>query len=381
MEGGNTLMAWYKDDKTGNWTATDNSGKTVQDGYVADSKGLAHISNGTWDGTYKDNTPTGSNSNLSPYDYTNDIKALGEAQTQSAISALTKAYQQNVSNLGAERAKIEPTYYKKRNDESTSAKMASRNFAEYMANRGQVNSGTNNQASLANNIALQGNLGTLASGEAQAYTDNDKQLADLQNAYQSDLAAAQSGGQATMMQNLINARQQYEAAKLAQANADRAFNYQVGRDTIGDTGKLANGDYTLAGQTAMSNIAAQNAGIDYTKAQTVYQNLVNQGYPAQQAADLALKWAQVSNVNKSTSLMGSGGSSSSSDKADATAKAMDYMNAMARGEVTDSNGNKVRADRNDILNWIQKASGQLTRDGVNVSTLTNWADNTFQWER
>lgn len=348
-------MAWYKDDKTGNWTATDNSGKTVQDGYVADSKGLAHISNGTWDGTYKDNTPTGSNSNLSVYDPTNDIKALGEAQTQSAISALTKAYQQNVSNLGAERAKIEPTYYKKRNDESTDAKMASRNFAEYMANRGQVNSGTNAQASLANNVALQGNLGTLASGEAQAYTDNDKQLADLQNAYQSDLAAAAAGGQATMMQNLINAQQQYNAAKLAQANADRAFNYQVGRDTIGDTGKLANGDYTLAGQTAMSNIAAQNAGIDYTKAQTVYQNLVNQGYPAQQAADLALKWAQVSNVNKSTSLMGASSGGSSSTAANISRAQQNVVNSVYGEKSNSAALNVLHQNKSSIILDLQSA--------------------------
>jgi hypothetical protein len=77
------------------------------------------------------------------------------------MTSLTNNKNQDLSALDQQQSQIEPMYYDKRNATSTQNQLQAKNFAEYMANRGMANSGTNAQAQLSNNIALQNNIGNL----------------------------------------------------------------------------------------------------------------------------------------------------------------------------------------------------------------------------
>lgn len=151
------------------------------------------------------------------------IRQIAEQQKQQQIAGLTKSYSQNVSNLNAEKTKIQPTYYNARNDASTLNKIKNKNFAEFMANRGTTQSGENVRGRELNSLAYQNTIGNLKNSEANAYSDIEKRLSDLSNAYNSDVQSANAGVNATMMQNLVN-----------QSNTDRQFDYRQQRDNIAD---------------------------------------------------------------------------------------------------------------------------------------------------
>lgn len=149
------------------------------------------------------------------FDYMAEIKRMAELQKQARIAGLTKSRDASLSRLGSEKSTIQPEYYNARNDASTQSKMNARNFAEYYAQNGLNKSGENTQARIANSVALQRNIGNLKQSEAEAFADIARRESDVHNAYNSDVASANAGVEASKMQALIN-----------QANADRAYNLQ-----------------------------------------------------------------------------------------------------------------------------------------------------------
>lgn len=355
-------MAWEKNSND-EWVYKNADGSTMQSGYAQDSHGMARVENGVWDGTYAKEINDEPEAKIQVYDPTADIEAMSAAQKKAALAGLEKSYNQSVSDLDAARGKIEPTYYEQRNNVSTDAQLASKNFAEYLASRGQNNAsgmvGTNAQSKIADNVALQGNLGSLAKGEAGAYAQNAKDLSDLQTAYNSDRASTEAGIEASAMQSLINAQQQYNANLLAQANADRNYNYQVGRDYVTDTGYTKSGAQTLAGQQAQSAITGQNLANDY-------QKLVNAGYPEAQALELAYKRAQIANTNKSTSLMGV--KSSSGGGSDGGGAAQTWSN-LIYGQKSNTDALTVlRQKKSSIIN-------DLIQDGMTGNAALNYWKN------
>lgn len=185
----------------------------------------------------KQTTPTVQTTVATPpttYDPTAQINALKEAQKAQSIASLSAKRDTALSSLNAEKAKITPMYYDKRNQTSTASQMQAKNFGEYMANRGLTNSGTNAQAELTRNSTLQGNIGALNRQELEANQDIQRRISDVNSTFGSDLASAQAGIEANSMDRLISAQQQAYQNALNQYNTDRGFNYQVGRDTIGD---------------------------------------------------------------------------------------------------------------------------------------------------
>lgn len=340
------------------------------------------------------------------YDPTNDIKAMAAAQKQAALAGLQKSRDQSLSDISAAKAQIEPAFYTQRNNASTDSQIAARNFAEYMAQHGQNSTGANGsmaQSNLANNVALQGNLGALGTAEAGAYAQNAKQATDVNTAYNSDVASTSAGIDASMLQNLINAQQTYNAQKLAQSNTDRAFNYQVGRDNISDTGYLPNGQQTLTGQQVQSQLKASQSQlegqniqnqlnaltlkyqpqiiqgqIDEQSLRNAYQQLVNQGYNAQQAADLALKYAQLNKINSSGSGGGSGGYSfggpSSTNNGNNGAE-------MAWTSLSNTLGNNPDLKAiNGALDWLTQNKSGLTSD-VGSSEYKKMYDTVVQMQQ
>lgn len=163
-----------------------------------------------------------------------DIERLKEMQKAQRLGQLQKSRDTALSNLNTEKATIAPQYYQKRNETATGSQLQAKNFAEYMANRGLTSSGTNAQAEISRNATLQGNIGALNRQEQAANDDIARRQSDINNAYESDVASANAGIEANAVNQLISAQQQAYAQALNQYNADRAFGYQIGRDSIVD---------------------------------------------------------------------------------------------------------------------------------------------------
>jgi len=252
------------------------------------------------------NNTTGDQINFAPqptaYNSTVDINSMKQYQMQQNAAGLDKARNTSLANLSAEREKIAPTYYNNRAKTSTASQLGAKSLAEFMANRGQSSSGMAAQSELNRNMQLQGDIGNLNIQEQGAFNDNSRRVTDTNNAYNSDLASSNAGIEASAMQQLIQARQMEEAQRISQMNADRGFDYQVSRDTVGDnryatetaynqgrdnvqdTGMLANGQFTQQGQANNMSMQIQQAQLD---------EMQNPNSTTNQLAKLGLQTAQL----------------------------------------------------------------------------------------
>jgi len=249
---------------------------------------------------------------------------------------------------------------------------------------------------------------------------------------------------------LINAQREYNTNMLNQYNADRTYNYQVGRDTVNDTGYTQNGVQTLAAQQALAGIQGQNlsnaaqattnkylaqqiqAGLQSTNtanqlaalqlkyqpqiyagqinAQALtnaYQKLVNQGYPKEQAADLAYKAAQMAATNAQTSAVkaqtqnlksnfnasssgggynksrnsSSGGNNSNGGYTYSTNKGND-VNTMFEESVGNSLGSKPGLQEiNNTLSWLSNNKNSFLNSGVSSSEFKRMNDTVIKMQQ
>jgi hypothetical protein len=120
------------------------------------------------------------------YDPTAEINKLKETQRQAVIASLNNARQSALSSLAAEKSQIQPQYYNMRNQAAVGSQQQGRNFAEFMANRGLTNSGTNAQAEISRNVGLQGQIGNINQNEQNAYQDIARRETDAINKYNND---------------------------------------------------------------------------------------------------------------------------------------------------------------------------------------------------
>jgi len=164
------------------------------------------------------------------YNPTAQINQLNTANKAAANLGLLTARNKSLDTLSTAQKAIEPAYLKSRSQVDTSNQQAARNFAEFMAQRGQNNavgnSGSLAQANITNNAMKQGSLGNLATSEATANAENAKQVSDVNTGYNSGVASSNANINAATMQSLITAQQNYNAAMIAQENANRAYDAQ-----------------------------------------------------------------------------------------------------------------------------------------------------------
>ena len=141
------------------------------------------------------------------YNYEADLQKLKEQQQKKAMEDLKNQQNQSLSNLNAEEATIKPTYYKKKDTANVQNQLASKNFAEYLANSGRSNSGIGAQYEMSRQATLQRNLNELNTEEAAAIADINRRKTDVNNAYESGLASANAQIEADYITNLLNERQ------------------------------------------------------------------------------------------------------------------------------------------------------------------------------
>jgi hypothetical protein len=176
-----------------------------------------------------------------PQQYIEELKA---AQIRQQIAALDKAKSNSLSALADEEAGIGPMYYDARNRVGAQKDVGDLNFAQYMASRGiQGSAGGANQ--MYSNAAFQGQIGALDRQEQAARDRIARNRTGIENAYQSDVAAARAGAEAQALQAAID-----------QMNADRMFDLQKAGVTGEYQGKL-----TPAGQQSQAEQLQRQASL------------------------------------------------------------------------------------------------------------------------
>lgn len=131
-------------------------------------------------------------------DNASKIGAMYDQQLQAQKSGLEATYQQNKSDLEANKAKISPMYQAQANDLATQYERNRRNNNMQAAANG-LNTGTASQLQLGQQSAWQRDYGALRGQEAEAHTEADRNLANLKAQYNSNVqqATANIGAQKT----------------------------------------------------------------------------------------------------------------------------------------------------------------------------------------
>lgn len=203
------------------------------------------------------------------------IDSLKASQQAAAEASLGKARDTSLSQLGADRAKIDPAYYSARNQASTQNQLGAKNFAEFMANRGQTNSGLSGQAQISSDVALQGQMGSLKTSQLGEEAENTRQVQNVNAGYQSDLVASKANIESQALQNAI-----------AQYNTDRTW--QTQKDQFAVTSAQAQQQITNQASQFASSFGLSEKEL----ANTITQQGIQNAYQDKSFAQAADQFAQ-----------------------------------------------------------------------------------------
>ena len=131
------------------------------------------------------------------------INDMYDAKQQSQLTQLENAYQASRSEAEAARDKLPGQYQQQANDLSAQYERNRRNFNLQAAGAG-LNSGTASQAALAQNSAYQRDMGNLRTAQADAMTEADRGIAELERQYQANVSSAIADNDYQRAQALLN---------------------------------------------------------------------------------------------------------------------------------------------------------------------------------
>lgn len=137
-------------------------------------------------------------SDLPPEKKTDILKSFNDLQdaiTKKAISALKTSKEQTLIALGQAQAAITPQYESQRARAATTSMQQARNFAEYLAARGQSTSGLAAQAELTRGSGLTRQLGEISQQEQSAKDQLSANKAKIQSDFQLAVANAKSNAE------------------------------------------------------------------------------------------------------------------------------------------------------------------------------------------
>jgi hypothetical protein len=170
------------------------------------------------------------NSQSSEYDIMSEINRAKNSRISSRKSALQGLRDKTLSSLAGEKTGVKQQYYDEKNNESSSAQLRAKKIGELMASKG-YSDGSQAQNELTNNVALQGNLGSLNRQEQYAYDDIAKRGTDAETAYQSGLTQAEADAETTAIeQRLAELGTQRDYGR-----QDEQTNYERGQDALLNT--------------------------------------------------------------------------------------------------------------------------------------------------
>ena len=131
------------------------------------------------------------------------INDLYDAKKQSQLTQLESAYQESRAEAEAARDKLPGQYQQQANDLSAQYERNRRNF-NLQAEASGLNSGAASQAALAQSSAYQRDMGALRTAQADAMTEADRGIAELERQYQANVSSAIADNDYQRAQALLN---------------------------------------------------------------------------------------------------------------------------------------------------------------------------------
>jgi len=172
------------------------------------------------------------------------VNTFSNIKNQSKAESLKKLANQSLSALNQERSLVAPAFRQARTGAKTQSELGAKGFSDFLASKGigggQQAQGAEQQSTIAQNVALQGELGGLREREADTLADIARRETDVRTGLASDIAASEFEAQERELarqQELadLQERRTYAEGLDAQDRAreaeEQAFNEQL--NTIG----------------------------------------------------------------------------------------------------------------------------------------------------
>lgn len=180
------------------------------------------------------------------------LRDMYAQQIAAQLAALKSTYEQNVADIQAQDDLITSAYDKQRNQAAAQNDLQRMQMNELGLMQG-LNTGASGQMALAQSAALQGNLATIGSQEAQSLADNALNLTKLTAQYKNaaDQAAAEGNAQlaSALYEEYVRQQElalQQQAAAQEQANWEAKMAYQQQQDALAQQNWQAQFDYQKA---------------------------------------------------------------------------------------------------------------------------------------
>lgn len=282
--------------------------------------------------------------------YGSYLEQMYAASLQAQLEQLKASYDQNISDLNAEKGTVDDTYTEqKRQTTGTNAQQAA-NWRE-MANAYGLNSGAIGQAALAQNNQLQSNLNTLESAQAAAQAEIERQRTLMGQQYQSAINQALAENNYQMAQALyqeavrqddalrqqqqFNANLQLQYAQLAQQQSQFDAEMALSMAKAAGSAAKSGGSGGSGGGSGSGNTAKDYLGL-YAHAAL---DPIPENYIAANYKDYGF--------DKSTGL--SGGFNAWADTNKSTADAIDRLNKTTYQSADNTTANALAAQlKNDM---------------------------------
>lgn len=196
-------------------------------------------------------------------DNTSYLKQLAEAEKKQKQTELAQAKTQALTEIGREEARIMPEFTKQKQTASVQSQIGAKNFAEFLAQRGQTRAGLSSQAELSRENVLGRTLGEIGTAQNQAAQQFANQRTDMETQYQNQLTNAYNQIGAQLSQNLYNERLRQEQMAREDAQRKQQFQQEVylrnlsNRNSNDRTGKIN----TLQGTTLDRNAVLGMKGV------------------------------------------------------------------------------------------------------------------------
>ena len=159
------------------------------------------------------------------------VAQIYDAQQNANLARMEEEYNRARGQAEANAAKIPGMYQQQANDLNAQAERQRRNF-NMAAQANGLNTGTGAQAQLAQNAAYQRAYGQIGTAQANAQTEAQRQLADMEAAYRSQVNQAMATGDYQKATALLQGYQQDRDRQLAEAQRLAAYGIFDGYNNV-----------------------------------------------------------------------------------------------------------------------------------------------------
>ncbi len=166
------------------------------------------------------------------------VADMYDAKTSATTTGLKAAYDQSLSDKQAQREKIGTTYQAAGNDMQAQYERDRRNLNQQAAGNG-INTGAGSQQNLALRDVYNRDLGTLRGQEASAYTEADREIADLGVQYRAAVQQAEAEGDYRKMAALLDSYNAERQQAMQRAELLAGFGNFSGYEGIFDSNQIS----------------------------------------------------------------------------------------------------------------------------------------------